>query len=285
MKKKLLKKVLPLVFAGGIVALLIDMLFLEYLLFDVKRFRIGKEKRNGQPQVNMLHLSDLHFSKRLTPKYRKLASRINAIDPDIIFISGDAIDKGGDLLPLEKFLRLLKYSTPKVAVLGNHEYLNDLDVEELKQVYRKVNCDLLINESKAYRVHGRRIMVTGLDDMIEGNESFSKSVKDVGYEDSHMVLVHSPVHQELIREQIEEINNLRSADNQLNIYAIFAGHNHGGQIRLGSFVPHLPPVSGDYIEGWYNDEKPFLYLSRGFGSSKVPMRFGARSEIALFEYN
>lgn len=269
---------------GG-VALLTDMLLLEYLFFDVKRFRIGKETRNGQPHIDILHLSDLHFSHRVSRKYRKLAHRINALKPDIIFISGDSVDKDGDLRPLEKFLRMLKYSTPKVAVLGNHEYLSDIDKEQLESMYRRVNCDLLVNRSKAYKIKGRRLMVTGLDDMLEGNENFKNAVQDVGYEDNHMVLIHSPLHQEKIREQIEELNNLRSPDSQLNIYAIFAGHNHGGQVRIGGFVPHLPPKSGDYIQGWYNDEKPYLYLSKGFGSSKIPVRLGARSEIALFEYN
>jgi predicted MPP superfamily phosphohydrolase len=46
----------------------------------------------------------------------------------------------------------------------------------------------------------------------------------------------------------------------------------------------LPKKSGNYINGWYNKEEPYLYVSNGFGTSEVPFRFGARPEITMFYY-
>lgn len=270
--------------AGGFLFLLLDMLLLEYWFFQVKRFSIGKRYHNADKHIKILHLTDLHFTRLFSWKYRRLANRINKIRPDIILISGDSIDQDGRSEPLEKFLRLLKYDIPKVAVLGNHEYESRVSIERLKKLYRLVNGDLLINESKAYHLNGVKLMVTGLDDLLHGKPDFNEAVKNVRHEDHHLVLIHSPKQQEKVREQIAEINHNRSKSDQLNIYALFAGHNHGGQVKFGSFVPHLPPMAGDYVEGWYNEEKPYLYLSRGFGSSKVPVRLGARSEITVFEY-
>ncbi len=81
------------------------------------------------------------------------------------------------------------------------------------------------------------------------------------------------------------INASLPKDEQLNISYIFAGHNHGGQVTLfGLYAPVLPKKSGDYLKGWYNQEKPYLYLSKGFGTSTLPFRFGARAEITLFYY-
>lgn len=277
-----IKNILIILTSIGFLALLLEIFLFEQLFFKIKRYSIRKNK--GKKPVTILHLSDLHFGNQLTYNYRRLVKVIHKINPSIIFISGDSIDQHGTIEPLEKFLRLLSSKIPKVAVLGNHEYVADIDLDELKEIYKSTNCDLLINESRAYDLNGVRIMVTGLDDLLEGQEDFKRAVKDVGKEKHHFVLIHSPKQQEKIKQQIQEINDQRPEKEQLNIYTFFAGHNHGGQIKIGNFVPHLPPQSGDYIEGWYNKKKPFLYLSKGFGTSVIPIRFLSRAEVTVFDY-
>ena len=266
----------------GFIGILIDIFLIEQLLFKVKRFSLRKSK--GDDPITILHLADLHFKNHLTWNYQRLVKVIKKISPSIILISGDAVDQHGKLEPLEKFLRLLPAVIPKVAVLGNHEYAAEINLDHLYEVYNNTNCDLLVNESKAYQIKGSRMIITGLDDLLEGADNFSKAVADVGYEKHHFVLIHSPKHQEKIKEEIVKINKKRSEEEQLNIYAFFAGHNHGGQVKIGGFVPHLPEESGDYVEGWYNKKKPFLYLSKGFGTSLLPIRFGSRAEITVFNY-
>ncbi|MGK7390037.1 MAG: metallophosphoesterase [Candidatus Cyclobacteriaceae bacterium M2_1C_046] len=277
-----IEKIIIFIASIGFLALLIEIFFFEQLFFRIKRYPIRKSK--GSKSITILHLTDLHFRNHLTYNYRRLVKVIHRINPSIIFISGDSVDQHGTLEPLEKFLRLLSSKIPKVAVPGNHEYVADIDLDELKEVYESTNCDLLINESKAYNLGGARIMVTGLDDLLEGQEDFKKAVKGVGKEKHHFVLIHSPKHQEKIKQQIKKINAQRPEEKQLNIYAFFAGHNHGGQIKLGNYVPHLPPASGDYVEGWYNKKKPYLYLSKGFGTSVIPIRFWSRAEVTVFDY-
>jgi hypothetical protein len=73
-------------------------------------------------------------------------------------------------------------------------------------------------------------------------------------------------------------------NDQLNMQYIFAGHNHVGQVRFSSFVSVLPEHSGNYVNGWFNRDKPKLYESKGFGTSGLPFRFDARSEVILFYY-
>lgn len=55
-------------------------------------------------------------------------------------------------------------------------------------------------------------------------------------------------------------------------------------MKLGDIVPVLPEKSGNYVQGWYGKGSPQMYLSKGFGTSMLPFRFGARSEIVLFTY-
>lgn len=270
-------------FILGIAALLLDALFLEHIFFAVKKYKIGSVNKSTD-FIKILHLSDLHFRNNVSIKYRKLARWINKISPDLIFISGDSVDQDGRVEPLEKFLHLLNSNVPKVAILGNHEYAARVDIDYLKSIFNKVNGDLLINESKVYNIRSTRVMVTGLDDILKGDENFARAVKGVGKEQHHFILIHSPKHQEKIKDDIKKINAIRVEEDKLNIFGFFAGHNHGGQVKIGNYAPYLPPKAGNYLEGWYNKGKPYLYLSRGFGTSTVPFRFWSRSEITLFMY-
>lgn len=185
---------------------------------------------------------------------------------------------------MEEFFSLLHQPIKKVAIPGNNDYKAEASLDKLRKVYEAHNCDFLVNESKAYTIQGNKVMVTGLDDFIEGEGHFKDAVQDVGREEHHLLLIHSPLQLESVKAEVAEINKGRSASEQLNIRYAFAGHTHGGQIRLPGYVPVLPGKSGGYVNGWYNDSPSYLYVSKGFGTSTVPMRFDARSEVTLFKY-
>jgi predicted MPP superfamily phosphohydrolase len=63
-----------------------------------------------------------------------------------------------------------------------------------------------------------------------------------------------------------------------------SGHTHGGQITLfgWAFGP-LPPGSGPFVAGQYETAACPLYVSRGLGTSVLPLRLFARPEIAVFD--
>jgi len=262
--------------------ILYDALVLEKNLFEVNEFDIG-EAEDGRSKIKILLLTDLHL-QTLTKKYRRLAKKINAIEPDLILFGGDSVDQWGTIESLDAFLKILKYKIQKVAIMGNHERAANLDISQLKWTYKKYNCDLLINKSKPYFIKNRRIMVTGVDDVVFGCPNFKKAVNKVGREENHLVLIHSPYQQEDTKYVLEEINRQRPEEEKLNVSYFFAGHNHGGQINFFGFAPVLPRKAGTFVKGWYNEEKPYLYLSKGFGTSSIPVRFGARAEITLFNY-
>lgn len=261
---------------------LFDALILEKYFFEVNVFEIGK--RGTGKKVKLLLLTDLHLGKRLSPSYEKLAGKVNEIDPDLILIAGDLVDEFGTFAPAVKFFNLLNKSIPKVGIMGNHDHKSVVSLLEFKQLYAENNGTLLMNESTAFSFGGNRIMVTGLDDFIEGDADFSKAVKDVGREENHILLIHSPKQQEKVLKKTKKINADRSEDRQLDIQYIFAGHNHGGQVRILGYAPVMPEKSGKYMNGWYNNKPPYLYVSKGFGTSTLPFRFCARSEVTVFNF-
>jgi len=264
--------------------MLLNALFLEQYFFEVKRFTIGNVAQ-GQKRLRLLLLTDLHL-KQVAKRHQKLASKINELAPDLILIAGDAVDgKVTSIAPLQEFLAMLDISCQKVAIMGNHDHLTRAaSLEEFCSAYRAYNCHLLVNQTIVLKIKGERVVITGLDDCIEGNGNVPKAVADIGQEKHHFLLAHSPNQHEQAIKQISRINESRSADQKIRLGYGFAGHNHGGQVRLPWYIPMLPAHNGDYVNGWYYDKKPYVYVSKGYGTSKIPVRFGARAEITLFEY-
>lgn len=272
---------------GGIAAasalyLLLEALYFEKYFFEVKKFAIGNKK--SRKQIRILLLTDLHFSNKVWPWHRKLARTINQLRPDLILISGDLIDQYGKPRPAAAFLSLLDKAVPKLAIPGNHDHVNDVSMATLRKLLEQNNGRLLINETQQVYVGGTAITITGLDDFIEGKSNVEQAMRTVDHSKHHLMLVHSPLQHEVALKELGKLNAARATDNKVKLEYIFAGHNHGGQVRLGPIVPVLPEKSGNYINGWYNKRRPYLYVSKGFGTSSVPFRFGARSEITLFSY-
>ncbi|GAB3179831.1 metallophosphoesterase [Telluribacter humicola] len=122
------------------------------------------------------------------------------LHPDLILFTGDAIDESGNIQVLRDFLDLLDDEIPKDAVLGNHEYKAGVNKEELQKLYQHHNGYLLVNESKLWHIKGKRLLVTGLDDLIHGQHDVEKAFQHPAPAKNHLLLIHSPLHQEKVQE-------------------------------------------------------------------------------------
>jgi uncharacterized protein len=276
-----IKWILAAIGTAGAAGLLLDAWVLEKYFFEIKSYNIGEESGKS---IKLVLITDLHFKNTVLPQYQKLAKKLNQLKPDLLLITGDTIDSTGRIEPVQQFFDMLDPEMKKIAIPGNNDYRAHPSIEELKKVLEAHNCDFLVNESKSYNIRGARIMITGLDDLIEGDSCFKDAIKDVNRENHHFLLIHSPLQQVSVKKEIYEINKQRPPSEQLNISYIFAGHTHGGQVRIPGYVPVLPKKSGNYVNGWYNSSLPYLYVSRGFGTSTVPFRFFAKSEVTVFNY-
>lgn len=281
MKKRFLYYGLGLLATGAITTLLYAWVGIQYA-FEVKRFVIGNKGSNKK--IRILLLTDLHFGRQLWGFHYRLLRKIKALRPQLILIAGDLIDQHGQPEPARRFLQRLPFAVPLIAIQGNHDHKNKVSRRTLVKIIENNRGRLLINETVQIEIDNIPFTITGLDDFIEGDSNLTQAVKDIGKEEHHLLLLHSPLQQEGVLKKLGELNARRSVDSQLAIQYIFSGHTHGGQIRIGSFVPVLPKGAGNYVDGWYNNEKPYLYVCKGFGTSAVPFRLGARAEITLFEY-
>ena len=67
---------------------------------------------------------------------------------------------------------------------------------------------------------------------------------------------------------------------------MFAGHAHGGQVRLPVIGGLFAPGQGffpEYDSGLYTSGTTRMIVSRGLGSSSFPVRINDRPEIIVAE--
>jgi len=260
-----------------------DSLFFERYFVETNEFKIGAPS-NGNAVLRILQISDLHL-KRLTVHHRRLADQVNGLSPDFLLFTGDIIESEKGLHYLDGLLKMLDRDVQKAAIMGNWEWMFNVDVDKLRDVYRDNNGELLINRSQAFTIHGERLMVTGVDSQVKGFPDFAEAVRGVGREKHHIVLSHCPEYRDSIEREITRLNMERDSDQKLNIEYVFSGHSHGGQVAFLGYAPLLPPGVGRYVRGWFRERSPMLYVSKGIGTSVLPVRFGARAEITLFKYH
>ena len=251
--------------------ILTDAFWLEKFFIETNEFFLGNSSP-GNSDIRIVQISDLHLQS-LTYQLRQLTKKLNEIKPDLILITGDAIDDPKKLHVLNKFLKLFDFSIKKVAILGNWEYWGRIDLAELRYTYEDNNCDLLINQSKQYSFREKTISVTGVDDLLGGKPNIDIAIKEFTKSDYHIILNHCPLYSETIQQRLPK---------SIPVDFILSGHTHGGQINFFGLVPFKPQGSGKYLKGWYRESGMNLYVSKGIGTSILPIRIMARSEIAIF---
>ena len=228
---------------------------------------------SARPWLRIALLTDLH-APQTAVDVAALAGAVRAFDPHFAFIVGDSVDRGGDATEVRVF-GALAARHGVFATLGNHEYWARVDLGRLKREYERAGIRLLVNGETTVDVDSRPVHVVGLDDWRAGRPDY-RLVADhrPGWRDAahRLVLSHCPV----------TFDGLRALS-ALPI-DVFAGHTHAGQVAPFGHPIVLPHGSGRYVKGWYGDAAPAaqrLYVSRGLGTSGVPLRIGARPELTL----
>jgi predicted MPP superfamily phosphohydrolase len=256
---------LIIVTLAGIYAFIIEPLW-----FDITLQKIST--KNTQT-IRVVQLSDLHLPA-FGWREKSLIREVKSLQPDLVLLTGDVIDKSDKLPELALFLEALD-GIKVVATLGNWEYWSNVDLRILRALYTKYSVPLLVNEEKLITLNGRNLRLVGLDDFTAGKPKVEAFIAPA-MADISILIEHSPGF-------FDSPVLIDQKNNPKHFELCLAGHTHAGQITIFGWPLWTPPGSGSYVSGWYDTPTCKLYVSRGIGTSILHARFFSRPEIAVFE--
>ncbi len=231
----------------------------------------------------IVQITDIHIGPLLDRRFAQhLVERVNALDADLVAVTGDLVDGSARLLrdEVEPFSGLRgRYGV--YFVTGNHDHYSGASAWSERA--RELGMRVLRNERVEIRVgHGGDadrdrvgdfdpggvFDLVGVDDHRgdvfgrEGGEDLDAALSDRDPDRPAVLLAHDP-------------STFKRAF-RMGIDLQISGHTHGGQIwPFHWFVRLVIP----FIAGRYRRGSAELYVSRGTGFWGPPMRLGSSAEI------
>lgn len=214
-------------------------------------------------------LSDLHVRPEDEDYLRRIVERTLAEKPDAVLLLGDYVNDNHNTLPAEKIEEILKPLTavPCFAVLGNHDYW--YGARKLRQMFKRLNIPLMEGKKQDLTIGGAALTIAGMRCAYTYRYPGAVSQPETGK--PFILLTHSPA-------------GVKFAPPGTTI--TLSGHTHGGQIRLpfyGAIVMPDRDVDRKKSAGYHEDKGKAFYVSRGLGTSQLPLRFCCRPEILMLE--
>ena len=192
----------------------------------------------------VVQISDLHLGSWMTPeRLRQTAELINLIEPDLIAITGDFVDRRVGVVAerLIDPLRRLRARDGVVAVMGNHDHYNA--VEEVRQVLRASDVTDVSNRVLTLRRGDAAFHIAGVDDVARHKDCLDKVLDQLPETGAALLLVHEP-----------DFADLSAPTGRFDVQ--LSGHTHGGQVRLPLLGPLVLPSYGKrYPAGLYRVER------------------------------
>ena len=228
----------------------------------------GQIKDKNLAGLRVVFVSDLHYKPYEKLRLIRDVKKIQDQNPDIVLFGGDFVNghkRISSLKPeiIAQELGKIKSKYGSYAVLGNHDVWHD--AYGITKALEANNIKVLKNSNKKVG----DFYIAGVEDLQTQTPDIAKTLKNV---DAPVILLsHTPD----IFEDVPESVNLT-----------LAGHVHGGQVKLPKrgavFVPSK--FGTKYAEVFFNDMGRKMLVSRGIGTSILPIRFLCPPEIVVIEF-
>lgn len=242
--------------------------FVEREWIEVTHHRLNLPEWQGRV-ARLAVLSDLHVRPEDEDYLRRIVERALEEKPDAVLLLGDYVNDYHNTLPLEKMEEILKPLTavPCFAVLGNHDYW--YGARKLRQMFKRLNIPLTEGKKQNLEAGGASVTIAGMRCAFTYRYPGAVSQPETGK--PFILLTHSPA-------------GVKFAPAGTAI--TLCGHTHGGQIRIPYYGALAMPdrdVDRKKSAGYHEDRGKAFYVSRGLGTSQLPLRFCCRPEILILE--
>jgi predicted MPP superfamily phosphohydrolase len=212
-------------------------------------------------------VTDLHLGHVAGPAFlRRVLSRVRALQPDLVLISGDLFD--GTPVGLDRLVADLKgFSAARGVfyVTGNHDEFADRGL--YLDAVARTGVRVLHNE----KVTIEGLQLVGIHDAEAGSPGHLRRIlRGAALDPSRpsVLLSHQPTHLAIAEEE--------------GISLQLSGHTHSGQFWPWNLV--VRRVWGRFAYGLNRLGRLWVYTSSGVGTWGPPLRVGTKSEVVLIRF-
>ncbi|HWK19753.1 MAG TPA: metallophosphoesterase [Microbacteriaceae bacterium] len=277
-------------------------------LIERNRYQVRQEilpvLAPGSRTITILHLSDLHMAPWQRQKQDWLARIASITEPDLVVTTGDLLGHEDGLAGLRRaFEPLLRRGTPGAFVHGSNDYFaprrinpfayfsgpskaeprQRLDTGALEDYFEQLGWFDVAQAPRAIELRGSALELIGVDDPHLGLDRLDRLPQLVeelregsDAQDLTLALAHAPY------QRVLDAFTTQGAD------VIFAGHTHGGQVRipgLPALVTNcdIPREQAQGLSTWTHARRTaWLEVSAGIGTSiYAPVRFACPPEAVV----
>lgn len=252
--------------------------FIEPFMLETEtKSLISEDLPAGIGQLRIVYVSDIHKGGLYNDaRLADLVSHINASNADVVLLGGDyAADSTATIAFFQNLPRIhARYGV--YAVLGNHDRtLPESNMSTLRGTMQAAGVTPLINSVSRVRIGTNDIYIAGIDDVNNGSPDLKSVASQVSADDYVIFLSHSPA---IIPKALLAVDKNGSKGwFDLGLF----GHTHGGQIAILGPMLKDDGVPDEYTQGWFRQNRTDMLVSRGVGTSGVPVRLFCTPQIHL----
>lgn len=226
------------------------------------------------PPMTIAVAADLHVGAPHAglPMLKRVVDQLNASRPDLILLPGDFVIQnvlGGEpVAPAAIAAELARLKAPLgvFATLGNHDWWHD--GEQVRQALSEAGITVLENAAVPLPNTSGPLWLVGIGDDMSGHAQPEKALASVPAAARLIVMMHDPANAPALPTRS---------------LVAFAGHTHGGQVRLPFYGALLTPgrAPRQHAYGWIPDVPAPTFVTAGVGTSILPIRFNCPPETVV----
>lgn len=237
-------------------------------------------KVQGLEGLKVVFVGDLHIKPHQTLRLKSIVKKINQQYPQLVLSIGDFVSGHNpeESLPIEEIAKELsnvKSLYGFYTVLGNHDWWQDGD--KTRKVLEKNGIVVLENDNTFININGNKLYIAGFDDMSTRGSDLVKALNGTAH--PTILLAHSP-------DIFPFISNPANYKVTGNVDLTLAGNTHGGQVRIPFYGPVIVPsmYGKRYAMGLIKENAKTLFVTKGIGTSILPIRFNCVPEIVVINF-
>lgn len=252
--------------------------FIEPNLIEVKHLWIKDPGLDKALEGKIaIHLSDLHI-RHIGSREHKVLKIVDELKPDFIFLTGDYVTWKGDYEPALSFLSRLEARIGVWAVMGDYDYSNSrkscllCHEKGTGKPNNKHQIKFLRNEFERAEFQDGSVWIGGVDYENHKSDEERNKIKLPEGIGAAIILCHNPL-------------PFDSVDREQDVL-LLSGDTHGGQVPIPGWLWNILGYekTARYSHGLYEKGVAKMYVSRGVGTSHMPIRILRRPEVVVLHF-